>query len=161
MLLFLLRRVDLVVRGRGAHGLAVRGLPSGAAILAGRAGARGADMNAVTRIGTRAALDDIAAALTTAAPHQMPLIHAVRAGLIALVTPNRDATSGFLRETKRLSRPTLLLIGDDDHAATGPPAGPAPAACPAGLGQQSCMALAAHPNTIAGPLPPPCGTGAS
>ena len=42
--MFLLRRCRLVVRDRGADGLALRHLPPGAAILAGRAGARGADM---------------------------------------------------------------------------------------------------------------------
>jgi hypothetical protein len=68
---------------------------------------------------TRAELDRLAAAYATLAPHRLPLVRAARDGLINLIEPNRRAAipAGLLNERRR---PTVILIGDDDHASTGP-----------------------------------------
>jgi hypothetical protein len=68
---------------------------------------------------TRAAMDRLAAVYATLAPHRLPLIRAARDGLINLIEPQRDATipSRLLDDQRR---PVVVLIGDDDHAPTGP-----------------------------------------
>lgn len=67
---------------------------------------------------TRAEMDRLAAVYATLAPHRLPLIRAARDGLITLVEPRRDAAiqSRFLDQRC----PVVVLIGDDDHAPTGP-----------------------------------------
>ncbi len=114
--MFVLRWGPVVDRGR-AHspGLVLLDVPSA---VRRHARARGADVNGTLR--TRAELDRFAAALATTTPHHLPLLDAVRAGRIAVVAPERQAAGNCLREAKRIGRPVLLLIGDDDHASTGP-----------------------------------------
>ena len=77
-------------------------------------------MTHIHRIGDRATLDRLTATVATLAPHHLPLFRAVRAGLIELVMPRRETGWRFLREADAKRRPVLLLIGDDDHASTGP-----------------------------------------
>jgi hypothetical protein len=51
--------------------------------------------------------------------HTVPLLQAAHAGLLQLVVLPRQ-TFFPRRQLKRCTKPTLLLIGDDDHASTGP-----------------------------------------
>jgi hypothetical protein len=34
--------------------------------------------------------------------------------------PDRAAGGGFLKQLRHVERPVIVLIGDDDHAPTGP-----------------------------------------
>jgi hypothetical protein len=62
----------------------------------------------------------IASAVTTGAGHKAELLRAVRRGTIALVEPmDRDSIIS-MRMLKHISRPTLVIIGDDDYRSTGP-----------------------------------------
>lgn len=77
-------------------------------------------MTHIHRIGDRAAIDRMAAVAASVTPHHLPLFRAVRAGLIELVMPRRESGWRFLNEADARRRPVLVLIGDDDHASTGP-----------------------------------------
>lgn len=68
-------------------------------------------------------LDRGAAILADLAPFCLPLIRAARLGLICLIAVPRGVPPPrrLLEETKR---PVCVLIGDDDHASTGPDAWP-------------------------------------
>lgn len=72
-----------------------------------------------TMIGDSAALNRLAAAVSQLAPHRLPIYRAVADGRIALVEPSRR-TSVPSRMLIASNRPTILLIGDDDDAPTGP-----------------------------------------
>lgn len=50
----------------------------------------------------------------------IPVLKAVRAGLIDCVFVNRRDGMVSNRTLKTLQRPVLVIIGDDDHASTGP-----------------------------------------
>ena len=56
---------------------------------------------------------------TTYAPHRVPLLREVRSGRLALVEPDREGLISSTR-LKRLARPVLVLLGDDDEFPTGP-----------------------------------------
>lgn len=77
-------------------------------------------MTHIHRIADRATLDRLAAVAASVTPHHLPLFRAVRAGLIEFVIPRRETGWRFLREADAKRRPVLVLIGDDDHASTGP-----------------------------------------
>ncbi len=64
-------------------------------------------------------LDRLIAQVSQNAPHYVPLVRAVRAGLIALVQPDRAAAVSTTR-LKSLGRPVLVVLGDDDYEAGGP-----------------------------------------
>lgn len=68
-------------------------------------------------------MDHAAVVLADLAPFTLPLIRAARLGLIALAAVPRGVPPRrrLLEETKR---PVCVLIGDDDHASTGPGAWP-------------------------------------
>lgn len=63
-------------------------------------------------------LDRLAALIATHAPHRLPLIRAVRDGVVTLLEPTR--TSGLRRVPQAPDRPMVLLIGDDDETPSGP-----------------------------------------
>ena len=66
-------------------------------------------------------LDKFAAAVAVHAPHQLPLIRAVRDGQLNLIQPGRGAQVPQ-KILDRPSRPIVVLIGDDDDMSTGPAA---------------------------------------
>jgi hypothetical protein len=72
------------------------------------------------KIADRAGLERLAAAAAQLTPHALPLFRAARDGLIGIVMPLRDTGWRFLRQTDDLNRPVVVLVGDDDHASTGP-----------------------------------------
>lgn len=51
--------------------------------------------------------------------HRAELMCAVRDGAICVIEPRRDFIVA-MRVLKTTSRPTLVVVGDDDYAATGP-----------------------------------------
>ncbi len=64
-------------------------------------------------------LDRLIAQVSQNAPHYVPLLRGVRAGLIATVQPDRAAEISTTR-LKSLGRPVLVVLGDDDYQAGGP-----------------------------------------
>lgn len=77
-------------------------------------------MSLFERIGEPATLARLGGALATIAPHNLPLIRAVQARTLAVVAPTRNSPGSFLRRIEAGGRPVIVLIGDDDHASTGP-----------------------------------------
>ena len=67
----------------------------------------------------RATLDRAGAVFADLAPHQLPLIRAVRDGLITLIAPER-AAPWPKRAIEAVRRPAIVLLGDDDDRSTGP-----------------------------------------
>lgn len=67
----------------------------------------------------RATLDRVGAVLADVAPHQLPLIRAVRDGRITLVIPERD-TPWPKRAVEAIRKPAILVLGDDDGRSIGP-----------------------------------------
>ena len=61
----------------------------------------------------------IAHAATLNLPGRVELLRAVRAGAINLVEIERKAPAP-MRLIERSPRPVVMLLGDDDYAATGP-----------------------------------------
>lgn len=68
----------------------------------------------------RSAIASVAATASASGyGHATVLLEAVQSGLIGLLIPMRQ-TSLSRRQLRRLDIPTILLIGDDDYASTGP-----------------------------------------
>jgi hypothetical protein len=75
----------------------------------------GADIN----VGKPGDLARMAAAVSLHAPHYLPIMREVCAGRLALVQPAREGIVSVGR-LKRMGRPVIFVIGDDDYLSTGP-----------------------------------------
>lgn len=65
--------------------------------------------------------DVIDGASLASAPHYAPLLRAMQAGELVVVLPDRRSPPEFLAALPEIARPVLVLVRDDDGAATGPP----------------------------------------
>ncbi len=76
-------------------------------------------MTAPFTVHTAADLDQLIGFTQQHAPHRVPLLQAVRHGIITLCELTRDATLPA-HDLARSQRPKLVLVGDDDGLDSGP-----------------------------------------
>lgn len=109
---------DVLDRGRGAAWLALLDMPSASRIGAG-CGADGADVMGDSIKLNDASLDQLEAVMAIHAPHRLPIIRAIRQGKIAAAEYTRKTQAGVTR-LKRMPKPLIAILGDDDEEACGP-----------------------------------------
>lgn len=71
-------------------------------------------------LNTPKAIRNLMGPAATAAPHYLPMLDAAARGVITLMVISDRCKRLPQRRLDRYRLPTILLLGDDDHADTGP-----------------------------------------